>query len=690
MMSGLHLAGLLVGVGHKATHKVGLAGVEGGHQLNQRNQVDGRDRLAATLLLLLAFILRGGGGLAGVIFPKKNQELASRGGLHHFDHGVVDRVLVLLQPASHVVGHDTSVVRNGKVSILVSLGLGLQEDGQLAQGGLQLLFKGLVSGLREERLLLKDGPDAHGLLKHDDGSGQVHAEVHHDPVNTFSHVLLLLYNEHVVVEELLKLLVDKVDGDLLKAVVLKDFKTSDVKHSTEVGLLHGGVNEGVVTLDDQPLEDAIKDGTGDTSGGAGGLVTGLTLGHPLSSDLDPGLAEGLEHDLGVNTKSSSCLTRERINAVVGDLSLVVAALGLINNTTAGHDTGSQHVAIKLLCRSKAQDVEGILSVEELLIVINGVDLGLSLGDIDVVIDVTGNEAFGTEAPLANPISIRLEQLVEDVVGPLHLLLLSDTGLLQQIRHDITTAKLARGGEVDTDELSEPGGVVVPCSLGVTVGLQDGVGGNDLVLKGDLLGFLLCTASSSGHHGQVGDHLLGVLGLSGTRLTGDQHGIVFLVLQHVPVCTLSNGPQVGRAFVPPLAQVDLANPVGVEWVTLVWVDNNHEQARVGVDQLGLVAGLQVPEDRCVVEVGQVDHVLALLKLGRVDATNLASLQGELLVADGDGHLHGEVSAFRSECANLARLEETLLVAVGLGIHDTDGLLGVINLRLVRLLHLQVGP
>merc|ERR1719397_1444227 len=54
MSGGLHLAGLLVGVGHKATHKVGLAGVEGGHQLNQRNQVDRGDSLAATLLLLLA------------------------------------------------------------------------------------------------------------------------------------------------------------------------------------------------------------------------------------------------------------------------------------------------------------------------------------------------------------------------------------------------------------------------------------------------------------------------------------------------------------------------------------------------------------------------------------------------------------------------------------------------------------
>merc|ERR1719402_198715 len=111
-----------------------------------------------------------------------------------------------------------------------------------------------------------------------------------------------------LVEELLELLVHKVDGDLLEAVVLEDLKTSNVEHSTEVCLLHGRVDKGVVTLDDEPLEDAVKDGPGDTTGGHGGLLAGLTLDHPLGSDLDPGLAEGLEHGLCVNSKGSSSLT----------------------------------------------------------------------------------------------------------------------------------------------------------------------------------------------------------------------------------------------------------------------------------------------------------------------------------------------------------------------------------------------
>ena len=36
-------------------------------------------------------------------------------------------------------------------------------------------------------------------------------------------------------------------------------------------------------------------------------------------------------------------------------------------------------------------------------------------------------------------------------------------------------------------------------------------------------------------------------------------------------------------------------------------------RVGMDQLGLVTSLQVPEDGGVIEISQVDHVLAFFKL-----------------------------------------------------------------------------
>ena len=123
--------------------------------------------------------------------------------------------------------------------------------------------------------------------------------------------------------------------------------------------------------------------------------------------------------------------------------------------------------------------------------------------------------------------------------------------------------------MDSDELSESGGVVVPRSLGIAVGLQDGVGGHDLVLEGDLLGVLL-GAGPSGHHRQVGDHLLCVLRLSSSGFSSDEHRVVLFVLEHVPVRTLRNGPQMGGSLIAPFAKIDLANPVGVDGVTLIRV------------------------------------------------------------------------------------------------------------------------
>ena len=52
----------------------------------------------------------------------------------------------------------------------------------------------------------------------------------------------------------------------------------------------------------------------------------------------------------------------------------------------------------------------------------------------------------------------------------------------------------------------------------------------------------------------------------------------------------------------------------------------------MDHLALVPGLQVPEHRGIVEEGQVDHVFALLKLGRVHSSNLTGFQGELLMSE----------------------------------------------------------
>ena len=79
----------------------------------------------------------------------------------------------------------------------------------------------------------------------------------------------------------------------------------------------------------------------------------------------------------------------------------------------------------------------------------------------------------------------------------------------------------------------------------------------------------------------------------------------------------------------------------------------------MDHLGLVAGLQVPEDGRVVEEGQVDHVLALLELGRVDPANLRLLVGELLVTDSLG------SSVNRSCLQSLLLQRNISVLVDQG-------------------------
>ena len=53
-----------------------------------------------------------------------------------------------------------------------------------------------------------------------DASLQVKAKVDEGPFDAFSLVLLLLQDEHVVVEKLLQFLIGEVDAQLLKAVQL--------------------------------------------------------------------------------------------------------------------------------------------------------------------------------------------------------------------------------------------------------------------------------------------------------------------------------------------------------------------------------------------------------------------------------------------------------------------------------------
>merc|ERR1719334_580503 len=176
------------------------------------------------------------------LLPHLWEQRNSRCRFEKFNNSVIDRVFVLFQPSSHIIRYNSSIVGNSKVSILVCLGLRLQEDGKFSKRCLQLFLKRLISSFGEERLFFKNSPKSHGFLKHDDSSLQVHAKIYHLPVNTFLDIFFLLNNKHVVIEKLLELFIDKVDRDLFKTIVFKDLKTSNIQYSTEVGFLQSRIN----------------------------------------------------------------------------------------------------------------------------------------------------------------------------------------------------------------------------------------------------------------------------------------------------------------------------------------------------------------------------------------------------------------------------------------------------------------
>jgi hypothetical protein len=147
-------------------------------------------------------------------------------------------------------------------------------------------------------------------------------------------------------------------------------------------------------------------------------------------------------------------------------------------------------------------------------------------------------------------------------------------------------KLARVGMAQVFwRTYETGGVIVTHGLGVTEGLEDGIGLDDLIFKGALclVGFRwLLGGSTDG--GEVGNNLLGVLGLSGTRFTSDQHRLVLVISQHVDVGTIRDGEKMGWNLSATLATIHFGDAVGIQRPTLVGIDDNTEEARVGLEEM----------------------------------------------------------------------------------------------------------
>ena len=80
------------------------------------------------------------------------------------------------------------------------------------------------------------------------------------------------------------LFINIVDADLLKAIVIKDFKSSNVKHSNVGNFLHCWVHESLVTLVHNNSECSLINSSGNSSNRAGSITAGVSLANPLCSN----------------------------------------------------------------------------------------------------------------------------------------------------------------------------------------------------------------------------------------------------------------------------------------------------------------------------------------------------------------------------------------------------------------------
>ena len=81
----------------------------------------------------------------------------------------------------------------------------------------------------------------------------------------------------------------------------------------------------------------------------------------------------------------------------------------------------------------------------------------------------------------------------------------------------------------------------------------------------------------------------------------------------------------RAFISPQANIDFHGTLGVDRETLIRIDGNTEQARVGVDEFILVPDYRVPQDTGIIKISQASHVITAIKFRRVDLANLIFLE-----------------------------------------------------------------
>ena len=621
-----------LGVGLDAADEVRLGGVEVVHQLVEVVDEAARDRVERAALL---------GPLAGAARALDREE-RGEDGVRALGERIgkvgVQRVVVLLAEALAKVADVAREVAHHEglrvVVLLVPRGARLHEEVVAAVRLVDGLAEVLVARVWLLARLVEDAHDACRALLDEVDAALVVLVLDARPRDALLLVQVLLRLEDELEEELLQLLVGKVDAELLEGVDRERLEAVDVEQPDELGRLGRLAADRDVDLVDDVVEELRVHRLGQRVARQHRLLARERHHRRLAARRERAHAQRLLHLR--RAKEAAELLEARAAARRGRRGVLALELGV-----AQVEQPRDHARDRVLLGGVHADVGH--GLRELLPRVNVLDA--RHGELAALLQVPEGLRAAAE-PHRRVALVARDHVVEDVVVALALALEGHARLLEQVLLRRRAEHLALLAHRDLDELAEARRVVVARRLRVAEGLEHRVGlqddGGEVV---ELVAALLRAERQVAHQVLVG------LGLARARLAADHERLRALRLEQRLVRLLRHRVRVRLDDAERAADVRLHQVVAVDRQHLERVDGEQDGAGVRVDGLLLLeAQAHVVEDRRLADVDQV----AVVRLHHAVRVGHRDVDGPQRLVLAVGHRDG-VAAPGKELLD-GRLEE----------------------------------
>ena len=336
----------------------------------------------------------------------------------------------------------------------------------------------------------------------------------------------LLALEDEAQEELLQLLVGKVDAELLKRVDEERLEAVDVQQPDERRLAARGeapiaAAERLIDDADEPIEEACVDRLCQRVTSQRRLRLAVLGGDGFAARLHRARQQPRVECFAA--QQADRLLQCRL-ASLGELRLLALCIERrVAQLQQPRDDAQAAVLLLVGEPHLEQRVDGLLVLGSVVDAIDGGDAAL----------VEVGERLGPVRH-AKGLSAAAAQLVEDVVVALSLGLEVDARLLEQVLPRRGAEDIAAGRDADLDKLAEAARVVVAARLCVAKGLKHRVGlQNPIGEVGD-------AAASTRAVGEVAHQVLVGLGLARTRLAAHDERLRLARFQQRPIGLLGHG------------------------------------------------------------------------------------------------------------------------------------------------------